>query len=77
MFEAGDCNSAASYVASDFGISILPQIFPLDAYGLVSARIENIPFSRTIYLAWKTNGPAEALIKKISPHLDSLSSGLS
>lgn len=72
-FEAGDCNSAASYVASDFGISFLPQISPLDVYQLSYLRIHNVPIRRMIYLAWKKNGPAEGLVKKIMPHLKSLS----
>lgn len=73
VFEAGDCNSAASYVASDYGISFLPQISPLDVYQLTYTRIRNVPIRRTIYLAWKRNGPAENLVKKIAPHLKNLS----
>ena len=74
VFEAGDCNSAASFAASDFGITLLPKISPLDVYSLTFTRIRDISITRTIFLAWKTAGTAESLVKKITPYLSSLAS---
>lgn len=71
-FEAGDCNSAATFVASEYGVSLLPHISPLDVYNLKFTRIRDVEISRTIFLAWKTNGPAESLGQSIVPYLQSL-----
>lgn len=56
VFEAEECNSLASFVASDFGISIIPKIASLDGYNLSYLKLDGIPMNRMIYLVWKTCG---------------------
>lgn len=68
-FDAGDCNSAASFAASDSGITMLPKVAVLDSYNLVARRIADTPIVRTIYLIWKSSRHTDALIRKIKPHL--------
>lgn len=69
VFEAEECNSIASYVASDFGISLIPKIPPLVEYNLSFLRLKDIPIKRTIYLIWKTDTCTKPIIKKIQNSL--------
>ena len=69
VFEAEECNSIASYVASDFGISLIPRIPPLVQYNLSFLRIKDYPINRTIYLIWKTDSVIKPIIKKIQDSL--------
>jgi DNA-binding transcriptional LysR family regulator len=70
VFEAEECNSIASYVASDFGISLIPRIPPLVEYNLSFLRIKDFPIKRTIYLIWKTDSGIKPIIKKIQESLN-------
>jgi len=65
VFEAEECNSVASYVASEFGISLLPRISALVGYNLSFIRLMNIPIKRMIYLVWKTDSDIKPIIGKI------------
>jgi len=56
VFEGEECNSLASFVASEYGFSFLPKISSLDGYKLSYLRLEQIPIYRTIYLVWKQDG---------------------
>jgi len=69
VFEAGECNSIASYVASDFGVSLIPRIPPLVQYNLSFLRIKDRPINRTIYLIWKTDTYIKPIIEKIQESL--------
>jgi DNA-binding transcriptional LysR family regulator len=69
VFEAEECNSIASYVASDFGISLIPRIPPLVQYNLSFLRIKDFPINRTIYLIWKTDSVIKPIIKQIQDSL--------
>ncbi len=69
VFEAEECNSIASYVASDFGVSLIPRIPPLVQYNLSFLRVKNTPIKRTIYLIWKTDSCIRPIIKKIQDSL--------
>lgn len=69
VFEAEECNSIASYVASDFGMSLIPRIPPLVQYNLSFLRIKDYPINRTIYLIWKTDSVIKPIIKQIQDGL--------
>jgi len=69
VFEAEECNSIASYVASDFGISLIPRIPPLVQYNLSFLRLINNPINRTIYLVWKTDSGIKPIIEQIQNSL--------
>jgi len=69
VFEAEECNSIASYVASDFGISLIPRIPPLVEYNLSFLRIKDLPIKRMIYLIWKTDSGIKPIILKIQESL--------
>lgn len=56
VFEGEECNSLASYVASEYGISFLPKISSLDGYNLSYLKLDQIPLQRMIYLVWKSEG---------------------
>ncbi len=58
VFEADECNSLASFVASGLGISFIPKIASLEAYNLSFLRVDSVPIKRMIYLIWKTGGQA-------------------
>ena len=69
VFEAEECNSIASYVASDYGISLIPRIPPLVQYNLSFLRLKDMPINRTIYLIWKTDSVIKPIITKIQNSL--------
>lgn len=56
VFEAEECNSLASFVASDYGISFIPRISSLDGYNLSFLKLGQVPVKRMIYLVWKADG---------------------
>ena len=56
VFEGEECNSIASFVASEYGFSFLPKISSLEGYKLSYIRLDQIPIHRMIYLVWKQDG---------------------
>lgn len=65
VFEGEECNSIASFVGSNYGISIIPKIASLESYNLSFLRLKGIPMIRKIYLIWKKDSGMEQIIKKI------------
>lgn len=72
MFEAEECNSLASFVASKFGISFFPKIPTLEGYNLVYRKIEQNPIQRMVYLVWKTDGNMSKLSEIFTTKLQKL-----
>lgn len=56
VFEGEECNSLASFVASEYGISFLPRISSLGSYNLSYLKLDQTPIQRMIYLVWKADG---------------------
>jgi len=56
VFEGEECNSLASFVASEYGFSFLPKISSLEGYKLSYLKLDQMPIHRTIYLVWKEDG---------------------
>ena len=50
--QAEECNTIASFVSANFGISIMPKIPSLDPFNIAWRPVENKPFIRKINLAW-------------------------
>jgi len=65
VFEGDECNSIASYVASDYGIALIPKIPSLDGFRLSFLRISDLPLSRQVYLVWKTDSGIDPIVHKI------------
>ena len=65
VFEGEECNSIASYVASGFGISLIPKIPSLKGFKLVFLRISDIPLNRQVYLVWKTDSGMDPIVHQI------------
>ena len=65
VMEVEECSAAITYVAMDFGISIIPTLPALDQRNVSVVRIENPEFSRTISMFWMEDRYMPPTVKKM------------
>ena len=72
VFEGEECNSLASFVASNYGLSFLPKISSLEGYKLSYLTLDQKPIHRMIYLVWKEDGNITRLGEMFKSKLQAL-----
>ena len=62
--QAEECNTIASFVSANFGISILPEIPSLDPFDIAWRSIEEKPFIRKINLVWLKSNKLSPVVQQ-------------
>lgn len=65
VFEVSQCNSALTYVAMNFGVSIVPSIPNINRSDIKVLRISSPHITRKIYVAWLDKKNATPEMKKV------------
>lgn len=65
VFEAEECNAILSFVALNFGISIIPEVPALKHSDVAVLNIKDCRCVRTIYMAWMEDRYMTPSVKKV------------
>lgn len=65
VFEAEECNAVLSFVALNFGISIIPEVPALEHSDVSVLNIKDCRCVRTVYMAWMENRYMTPPVKKV------------
>ena len=64
-FEAEECNVAITFVALNYGLSIIPRPPTIDNAEVACVRLKNPEFCRIVYLAWAESKKLPPVVKKV------------